>query len=236
VNPAALAPGWVTFLFVLLVAAMWALVVAGVYRARRAAGGGGLGAVLVTGAILAAWLGVIAVLAGRGFFENFRAFPPRFLLILLPTLLTLVYLARSRAVGALLRKTSSAWLIGAQSFRIVVELVLWQLVAAHAAPEIMSFTGRNFDVLVGLTAPIVAWLAMRPERRRLAIAWNVAGLVILVNTVIHAQLAALEILVTDPPNTFIASVPYVWLPGFLVPLAWSLHVLSIRRLRQRDVD
>jgi len=54
--------------------------------------------------------------------------------------------------------------------------------------------------------------------------------------VVHAQLSAPTpwgILETDPPTTFIADWPYVWLPGFLVPLAWLLHAVSLRQLRSR---
>jgi hypothetical protein len=32
--------------------------------------------------------------------------------------------------------------------------------------------------------------------------------------------------------TFIAQWPYIWLPGFLVPLAWLGHVASISQLRR----
>ena len=41
----------------------------------------------------------------------------------------------------------------------------------------------------------------------------------------------LRVIATDPPNSFVASMPYIWLPAFLVPLAWGLHVLSIRQIR-----
>ena len=34
--------------------------------------------------------------------------------------------------------------------------------------------------------------------------------------------------------TFIAYVPWIWLPAFLVPLAWALHALSIRQLLRRE--
>ena len=66
--------------------------------------------------------------------------------------------------------------------------------------------------------------------------WNVAGILILVNVVVHAQLSTpspFRVFITPPPVTFIAYVPWIWLPAFLVPLAWALHALSIRQLRRR---
>jgi hypothetical protein len=141
----------------------------------------------------------------------------------------------SRSGTALLRRTSAAWLVGAQSFRVIVELVLWALALQHRAPLLLTFEGRNADILVGLTAPVVAWLCVvrRSWPPRVAVLWNVAGIAILSNVVIHALLSAptpFQVLRTEPPTTIIATLPYIWLPGFLVPLALSLHVASLRTL------
>jgi ABC-type multidrug transport system permease subunit len=69
---------------------------------------------------------------------------------------------------------------------------------------------------------------------RVARWWNWAGVLILLNVVVHAQLSAptrFRLFDTDPPATFIGDLPFIWLPGFLVPLAWALHALSLRQLR-----
>jgi hypothetical protein len=67
-----------------------------------------------------------------------------------------------------------------------------------------------------------------------AVWWNWAGIVILLNVVVHAQLSAptpFRMFETDPPPTFIGQTPYIWLPAFLVPVAWLLHAVSLRQLR-----
>ena len=234
-NPADLAPAWVTALFVALVAAMWALVIAGVAAAARRAGWSGRAAA-ITGGGLAAWLALTLALAARGVFSDVGAMPPRMLLVLVVIVGVVVALARSRAIAPLLAATPPAWLIHTQVFRVAVEVVLWRLVVAGAAPELMSFTGRNFDIAVGLTAPVIAHacLTARVWPRAVALWWNVAGFAVLVNTVVNGVLAVptpLRMIVTEPPNSFVTGVPYIWLPAFLVPLAWGLHVLSIRQLR-----
>jgi hypothetical protein len=33
----------------------------------------------------------------------------------------------------------------------------------------------------------------------------------------------------EPANTVIAYFPFVWLPGFVVPVAYTLHLLSIKK-------
>jgi len=90
---------------------------------------------------------------------------------------------------------------------------------------------------VGLTALPLAWLCFRRRAGPLvAVVWNVAGIAILANIVIHALLSAptpFQALRIDPPTTIIATLPYIWLPGFLVPLALSLHVASLRTLGVR---
>jgi hypothetical protein len=236
-NPADLAPAGVTALFVALVLVMAALCVAGVAAAARSAGWSAR-APIVTAVAIAAWLALTIGLAASGAVADFSTLPPRFLFLFVPPLAALVALGRSRALVSLLAAAPPTWAVYAQSFRIVVEVVLWLLVASQAAPEIMSFhgQGRNFDILVGLTAAVVGWACLSARRwpRQVAVWWNVAGIVVLVNTVLHAQLATptrFQRFVTDPPNTFIVSAPYVWLPAFLVPLAWGLHVISLRQLR-----
>jgi hypothetical protein len=55
--------------------------------------------------------------------------------------------------------------------------------------------------------------------------------------VVHAQLAAptpFRVFRVEPPVTFIAYLPWIWLPAFLVPLAWGLHALSIRQLCRKS--
>ncbi len=230
------APVVVDLLFVAVVVAMLLLVLWGAAEAARRARPTALRGVKVAGLALAGWLAITAVLAGRGFFLDFQALPPHLLLALGPPLLTLGALTASRRLAPLLAAMPRAWPVGAQTFRIGVEIVLWRLAAAGVAPEIMTFTGRNADILVGLSAPVVAYACFvrRAWSERVAVWWNLAGIVILLNVVIQAQLAAptpYRLIVTDPPTTFIGAVPYIWLPAFLVPLAWLLHLLSLRQLR-----
>jgi hypothetical protein len=185
-----------------------------------------------------AWLALLVLLADRRFFLDFQRLPPRILVAILPSLALLLFLSVTRVLDGTLARIPPAMLVYLQSFRIVVEFVLWQLVSAGVAPEIMSFHGRNFDIVVGLSAPVVAYgcFTRRIWPERVALWWNVAGILILLNTVVHAQLATpspFRVFHTIPPNTFIAYPPYVLLPAFLVPLAWFLHAMSIRQLLMR---
>ena len=223
-------PDWLTLAFIALVLGMATLVPVAVALRR------GGGAAAVTALAVDSWLGVTAVLAAAGLFEDFSRIPPRIVVALVPPLLAILWLCRSAAVGRLLDEVPPGWLVYPQAFRVVMELILWQLFLVGAIPAIMTFEGRNVDILVGLTAPLIAWRCF-PRRARVAVWWNVAGILILLNVVVHAQLSAptpFRVFMTRPPVTFIAYVPWIWLPAFLVPLAWALHALSIRQLLRRD--
>ena len=181
------------------------------------------------------WVALLAVLSLEGVFADFRSLPPRILPALLVPLVAGFLFLRSAGLRDLLARTPPQWPIYAQSFRIVMELILWVLYLQHRAPAIMTFEGRNADILVGLTAIPVGYLCFvrRTWSPRMALWWNVAGILILLNVVVHAQLSTpspLRVFVTDPPVTFIAYWPYILLPGFLVPLAWLLHAASLIQL------
>lgn len=232
------APPAVGVLFVAVVVGMLGLVLWGAARAARRVGPRALQGVRGAGIAVAGWLALTGVLAGRGFFDDFQVMPPRMLLAVGLPLLALLALAFSRRLEALWAALPPAWPVAAQAFRIPVEIVLWRLAVAGAIPELLSFHGRNWDILVGLSAPVVAYACFvrRAWPAAVAVWWNWAGILILLNVVVHAQLSAptpWRVYVTDPPTTFIAAWPYIWLPAFLVPVAWLLHAVSLRQLGAR---
>ena len=184
---------------------------------------------------ITAWVALLGLLSLKGFFADFRSLPPRiFPALLLPLILGLLCF-RYDGMRELLARTPLQWPLYLQSFRVVMELILWLLYLQHRAPAIMTFEGRNADILVGLTAIPVGYLCFvrKAWSARVALWWNVAGILILLNVVVHAQLSTpspLRVFVTDPPVTFIGSWPYILLPGFLVPLAWLGHAVSLIQL------
>ena len=123
-------------------------------------------------------------------------------------------------------------------------LILWfaavlAFSAAYLQPgEGMTFEGRNFDELVGLTALPIAYLVMSGKLKSKAwiIAWNIFGLILLLNIVSVAILSTplpFRIFTEGPPNTMIAYFPFVWLPDFVVPVAFAMHLFSIQQTLQK---
>lgn len=230
-------------LFLLLVAGLFGLVLYGYGRALRRAGTDTAtcrtrGRRLAAG--LGLWLLVTMGLALSGILANWTALPPRLLLVLVPPLLFTGWLCRSGAVGQWLDHVPPVWLVAPQSFRVLMEIILWLLFRAHVIPVQMTFEGRNFDILVGFTAPLVAYFGLLRGTwpRWVLVAWHVGSLAVLANIVTIAVLSTplpLRVFWNEPANTVIAHWPFVWLPAFVVPFAYIGHVLALRQVvRQRN--
>jgi hypothetical protein len=90
------------------------------------------------------------------------------------------------------------------------------------------------DIYIGASAPLVAWLSTRGRLGvKLALGWNVLGLFALANVVIRAVLTApgpFNLIHTEIFNRMFGTFPFMFIPGFFVPLAVTLHVLAIRAI------
>ena len=184
---------------------------------------------------LGAWLLLQGAVGLSGFYTSSHTLPPRLALLLGPPLLVIVGLLTAAAGRRFLDELRLDGLTLLHVVRIPVELVLFGLYLHHAVPRLMTFEGRNYDVLAGLTAPLVYFLAFRQQRlsRRGLLLWNCLGLVSLLNIVGNAVLSVptpLQQFGFDQPNVAILHFPFVWLPGVVVPLVLLAHVVAIRRL------
>jgi hypothetical protein len=179
------------------------------------------------GAGLAIFLGATWLIAYAGWLR-FGPVPPPLLLVLLPATIATIWLARTLPLAHI----GTGLLIGYQGFRILVEIFLWWGHREGVVPVQITFEGRNFDVLTGLTALLVGWLASRKQAPPFLLhSWNVAGLALLINVVTVAILSMPTPLQRfEPANRFVAEAPFVWLPLFLVQSALFGHVALWRRL------
>lgn len=177
------------------------------------------------------WLLLLAFLSLRGFFSSFQL-PPRLPLALLIPLPIVVLTLRSRP--ELLNKIQPQWPVYLQSFRILVEIGLWLLVRNGSLPVQMSFEGRNFDILAGLLAFPVGYYCFVKKTWPTTIAtiYNIGGLLLLLNIVAISTLslpAPFRAFHNQPDSSLITHFPLIYLPGLLVPLAYTLHIISIRQ-------
>jgi hypothetical protein len=185
--------------------------------------------------LLAFWLLFQAVMSVGGFYLKTDIVPPRILLFgVLPTFLTIILyfiFARQNFIEQLPLKILTLLHI----IRIPVEIVLFWLFEQKLVPQLMTFEGRNFDILSGLTAPLIYWLAFRGGKtnRPLLIVWNLIALGLLINIVTNAILSfpfPFQQFAFDQPNRAVLYFPYIWLPTVIVPIVLFSHLISLRQL------
>ena len=190
---------------------------------------------MVIAGIMLGWLALVSLLSLSGILSDFSTFPPKIPLVILPPLVTSLILTFHPKFRNFLAHVPPQWLLYLQMFRVPVEIFLWWLFLANALPVQMSFEGRNWDVLTGLTAPLFAWLCFGNGRRNntLALLWNVFGFALLLNIVATAILSLptpIRVFLNEPDSSFVTTFPIVFLPSVLVPLAYTLHFFSVRQL------
>ena len=185
--------------------------------------------------IIVGWLIVQAALAIPGFYTVTRTFPPRFILAIGPPLIAIVVLFLSKNGRAFIDKLDLRFLTIIHLIRIPVELILFLLFIHKAIPALMTFEGRNFDILSGISAPLIYYYAFRyrKAKRNMLLVWNFICIALLVNIVTIAVLSApftFQKLAFDQPNLAVFYFPFIWLPACIVPLVLFSHLASIRKL------
>ena len=185
-----------------------------------------------------AWIGVTTALAAAGVLRQWDRFPPPLIGVLVSILVLGVLLARSPVGDRLARGLPLAALVGLQSFRFPLEIVMHAAAERGIMPMQMSYTGRNFDIVTGITAVLVAvWLRFGRPPRAIVWAWNVIGLILLANILTVAVLSMPMFArfgsTPDRLNTFVAEPPYILLPTVLVLTAWAGHLIVFRALSLR---
>src|SRR5262249_15984310 len=123
------------------------------------------------------WLALTAGLAATGLLRRFEATPPPFAVLMLAVFVLGAAVALS-PLGALLLRGVPLWaLVGFQVFRFPLELVMHRAYTEGVMPVQMSYSGRNDDILSGITAGLLGlWLFRRRAARWVIAAWNLLGL------------------------------------------------------------
>jgi hypothetical protein len=191
-------------------------------------------ATLLSAVGAALWMGLTGAAAGMGWLRFDP--PPRTMLPLFAAVFAIAFgLGLSRVGRTLAAGVPLAVLVGVQGFRFPLELLMHRAADEGLMPVRMSFSGRNFDILTGIAALVVAAvLAGGRGSPGLVRAWNVAGALLLANVLAVALLSAptpLQVFHGRPDTTWVTEAPYVWLPTVLVLAALLGHILVARRLR-----
>ena len=193
----------------------------------------------ISGGILI-WIILHGVLADTLFyFETIGDTPPKMPIIgVAPLLITFIILFNTEKGKTFIDSLPLKQLTLISIVRIPVEIVLWWLFLNNSIPELMTFEGINFDVLAGLTSPIIIFIAFTNGRisKKILLIWNVVGTLLLVNIIVNALFSFPTIIqqqAFDQPNIGLLYFPFVWLPTFVAPIVLLSHLISIRQLTNK---
>lgn len=229
-------PTYLMALFVFITIGLWFLFRFALIRGIQKTGDPKPGKVMMLSFMLGIWLMGTSLMAEQGNLQDFSQSPPMlFVLVGMAFVLTIV-LAFSRFGLLVIEGAGIAWLIGFQSFRVLVEIFLYKMYQEGIVPVQMTFAGQNFDILAGLSAILMAWQFSRKQVGTKAVFfWNVIGLALLINIMVVAVLSlptSFRMFDNEPANTFVTQMPFVWLPVFQVQAALFGHLLIFRALKR----
>jgi hypothetical protein len=178
-------------------------------------------------------LGVSGALALSGVLADATRKPPALMPLVLVCLGVALAVALSPLGGRIASGLPLSLLVGAQAFRLPLELVMHRAATEGVMPVEMSYAGYNFDIVTGATALVLGIALHRGAvPRAVVLAWNVMGAALLA-IIVGVAVAALPWIAAFGPdhlNTWVLHFPYVWLPTALVPAALFGHVVVFRRL------
>ncbi len=191
-----------------------------------------------TALVLIGWLVYVTAISMTGIFTE-PTLPPRIpLLLVAPTFLFFIYFFTVARFKGIIAGIPQAWPVYFQSFRVVVELLIWGAFMHGILPQSATFEGHNFDILIGLTAPLVAYFTFTKPRlpKSIFVLWNFAGLITLAIVVFILIRHAYFIPVPNPATNILSkgfgSFPYTFLAGLYMPIAVFMHILSLIKTRE----
>jgi len=186
--------------------------------------------------VLVVWLAVTGILSIKEVFQDTSTIPPRLMIVIAPAILFIILLLITKSGRKFTDNIDLKKLTLVHIVRVPVEITLFMLSTHKLIPELMTFAGRNFDILSGITAPIVYFVCFKNSQlknRKLLLVWNFICLGLLLNIVINALLSApfpFQQFAFDQPNIAILYFPFTWLPCFIVMIVLYSHLAAIRQL------
>ncbi len=176
----------------------------------------------------------IGFLSSKGFFLDNFSLPPRFILLIAPTIIVIFITFLTKKGRAFIDSIDLEMYGYLHTIRVAVEIVLLWLSMHLFIPESMTFEGRNFDILSGLSAPLIAFYGFRKNKlsNRSLLVWNIVCLLLVLQVVITGILSvpsSFQQLSFDQPNLAVLYFPFVWLPSIVVPIVIFGHLVGIRK-------
>lgn len=189
-----------------------------------------------------AWLVIVTVLAAAGVFSAASPVgtPAIGAAALLPVVAISLSAARLSTMRTLALGIPLAALVAVHVGRVLGVFFVW-LHGEGRLPWTFSTYAGSGDIAVALLAAPVAWAVHRRVSgwRRLLLAWNSIGLLDLVGALAlgvgSSAASPLRFIYENPDSSAMGTLPWLLVPGFLVPIYILTHLAIFARLRHDDV-
>ena len=188
------------------------------------------------GAALAAWFVVVVALAATEAFhyQGRIGVSGLGLAVVLPIVILSVTVLRSAPLRQALNTIPLSLLIGVNVVRVLGVIFVLLYLGGRLPAPFAPVAGWG-DIIVGVTAMPVAWLAHRRGRdaRPAILVWNIFGLADLIAAIglgVISSPGPLHLIAPEPGSAIMATLPWMLIPAFLVPLLASTHLAVFYRL------
>ena len=189
---------------------------------------------------LATWFVVVVILAATRalYYEHGLGTPGLGLAVALPIAVLCATVARVQSLRESFHRVPLWLLVGVHMVRVLgISFVV--LYAAHRLPAPFAPVAGWGDIFVGATAAPVAWLAYRQITSARAIVWiwnliGIADLIAAVGLGVTSSPGPARLIFTEPSSAIMTTLPWLLIPGFLVPLLFVIHIgIFVRLVKDR---
>jgi hypothetical protein len=185
---------------------------------------------------LSAWFVLVVILAATRalYYEGGLGAPGLGIAVALPIAVLCFVVARVKSLREAFRRVPLWLLVGVHTVR-VLGIMFVILYAAGRLPAPFAPVAGWGDIFVGVTALPVAWFAYRRpmNARPILWIWNVIGLVDLIAAVglgVTSSPGPQRLIFAEPSSAIMTTLPWLLIPGFLVPLLFAVHIGIFIRL------
>ena len=189
---------------------------------------------------LTAWFVVVVILAATRalYYEGGLGAPGLGIAVALPIAVLCIVVARTQALREEFHRVPLWLLVGVHVVRLLGISFIILYTAGRLPAPFASAAGWG-DIFVGATALPVAWLTYRrPTNVRSMIwIWNVIGIADLINAVglgVISSPGPQRLIFAEPSSAIMTTLPWLLIPGFLVPLLFAVHIGIFIRLAKQD--
>ena len=189
---------------------------------------------------LTAWFVVVVILAATRalYYEGGLGAPGLGIAVALPIAVLCIVVARTQALREEFHRVPLWLLVGVHVVRLLGISFIILYTAGRLPAPFASAAGWG-DIFVGATALPVAWFAYRrPTNVRSMIwIWNVIGIADLINAVglgVISSPGPQRLIFVEPSSAIMTTLPWLLIPGFLVPLLFAVHIGIFIRLAKHN--